>query len=330
MDSNTGIAAASKVVKRVFNESDADDKKESVIIPKDFYWDQVLFYLVTIMFGLSFVDISVEFFRGSRVQCFPPTEIPVDRDHFAYLNNHCYGSLPDTQYYLVFLLGSGIAILAPHFLWNAYFSKHINFFFDLLKKLDRLRDPNTGEYNQRNFAHVKKLEERFSDFGSTRIFVFYVVKILLQLCICMIILLVNSLYFKNEEFEADFNCTVRVVESIWPYDEIIPCVYNTLNLLRFLWVVEFIILAVCLLTLFYGLYWCFVDHKTELGAKDIATFCFESCLLPDNCPINYASFRLRRIHQPVTNILKALFDHCRLYIIGLQYTFIFAWQRSIK
>lgn len=282
--------AASKVIRKVFDGKDDDDKKGSIIVPKDFYWDQVIFYLVTIMFGLSFVDISVEFFRGSRVKCFTPFDVPVERDHFAYLNNHCYGSLPHSQYYLVFLLSSGLAILGPHFLWNAYFSKHIDFFFDLLKKLDRLRDPNTGEYDQANFAYVKKLEERFSNFKSTKIFIFYISKTLLQLCVCIGILLANGLYFKSEEFEADFNCTVDMVDSIWPYNNTIPCSYNTLSLLWFLWLIEFVILAACLLTLVYGLYWCCVDqHGTELGAKDIAKFCFESCLQPMNCPINQPS-----------------------------------------
>ena len=65
---------------------------------------------------------------------------------------------------------SALVIIAPHYLWSAYFAAHFDFFFDLIKKLDRLREDCTGEYNPQNFAHAKKLEENF---GKSRIYIYF-------------------------------------------------------------------------------------------------------------------------------------------------------------
>ena len=52
------------------NPSRSNVPGDTPITPKDFYWDQILFYLVSGILGLSFLDISVEFFRGSIIQCY--------------------------------------------------------------------------------------------------------------------------------------------------------------------------------------------------------------------------------------------------------------------
>ena len=289
---STGLVAAEKVLKNILN--DESDKKESKIVPKDFYWDQIIFYLVSAILGLSFLEISVEFFRGSRVQCFTPTEIPIDRDHFAFLNNYCYGSLPASQYYLVFLLVAALFIIAPHYLWSGYFSKHFDYFFDIVKKLDRLHDPNTGEYDPLNFDYIKKLEERFSTSDQlkpkekfsindvTSIRNLYVVKLSLQLMLTIAAFIVNLLYFAEADFDAKFTCIVDLNYTVWPYPMDIDCVYNSLRLLWFLRLAAFVLIVLVGLIAVYGIFWCcFQNHAAELGADHIARFCFDSCLLPD-------------------------------------------------
>ena len=112
---------------------------------KDFYWDQIELVLISAILSFSFLDISIKFFRGSETS---PSKA-------NYINSSCYSSLPNTQYYLVFILVSALVIIAPHYQWSAYFAAHFHFFFDLIKKLDHLREDCTGEYNPKNFAHVK-------------------------------------------------------------------------------------------------------------------------------------------------------------------------------
>ena len=255
-----------------------NEKKESKITPKEFFWDRILFYLVTALLGLSFLNISVEFFRGSTVQCFTPTEIPIDRDHFAFLNNYCYGSLPHSQYYLIFLLAAALLIIVPHYLWGAYFDNHFEFFFDSLKKLDRLHNPKTGERDPKNFDYIADLEERFN---SRTIYFSYALKLAAQLLASILVLLLNGLYFKDEDFDADFTCIVDLNSTVWPYRMDIDCVYNSLRLLLFLRLTAFPLIALAVLASLLGIVWCFGRHVDELGAKDIAHFCFESCLLPD-------------------------------------------------
>ena len=278
---STGIVAAEKVLKNIVpNES--NDKKDSNVIPKDFYWDQIVFYLVSALLGLSFVDISVEFFRGSSVQCFTPTDelSSPNRDHFAFLNSYCFGSLPNTQFYLIFVLVSALLIIVPHYLWIAYFGKHFDFFFDLLKKLDRLHDPNTGEYDPFNFSCIEKLEERFSRDDSNSIFRWYWMKLVAQFAVSIFTLVFNFLYFK--EFDANFTCKITFNSTEWPYStRDIPCVYNSLTLLRLLQIAAGVLVGLVIVILLIGFIWCFGRHTTELGAKDIASFCFQSCLLPD-------------------------------------------------
>ena len=277
---SSGLVAAEKVLKTVAQNDNDRDKKDSKIIQKDFYWDQIMFYSVTILLGLSFVDISVEFFRGSVVKCFAPTDIPIDRDHFAFLNNYCYGSLPHSQYYLVFLLVAALAIIGPHYLWTAYFEKHFDYFFDLLRKLDRLHDPKTGEYNPLNFAYIEKLEEKFSI--TKKIYFYYILKIHLQLLLCLAALAVNNTVFKDNDFETDFDCDVNLNSTVWPYRMTIPCVYNTLRLLLFLRWTAFILLVFCCLVLLYGLLTIIGRHTAELGAKYVARFCYHSFLQPEH------------------------------------------------
>ena len=272
--------------KVVFAEKSPDlvspsEKVDTSISPKDFYWDQILYYLVSAILGLSFLDISVEFFRRSTVYCYTP-EYVTSRDHIVYFNNYCYGSLPSSQYYLIFILVSALFIIAPHYLWTSYFGAHFDFFFDLAKKLHRLRDTNTGEYSPNNFELVKKLEEKFS--SSKRIFLFYKLKLLAQFIIGWIVLIINAALFKDKDYNESFSCPADISQlntTAWPLEEQIKCIYNNLTLLYFLRNTVFVLVSGAIMAIIVGLIWCHARHTTELGAKEIAKFCHESCLPPE-------------------------------------------------
>ena len=174
------------------NPSRSNVPGDTPITPKDFYWDQILFYLVSGILGLSFLDISVEFFRGSIIQCYVADKTAT-REQVAYLNNYCYDSLPNSQYYLIFVLISAVVIIAPHYLWTSYFGAHFNFFFDLAKKFHRLRDTNTGRYDPYNFEIYKKLEQKFFS-TNPWIFRWYKLKLVGQLLFCIIVQAFNAFY----------------------------------------------------------------------------------------------------------------------------------------
>ena len=284
------------------NESNKDDtatESSSSITPKEFYWDQIMFYLVSSILGLSFLDISVEFFRGSVVQCFTPSDLT--RDQISYLNNYCYGSLPDSQYYLIFILISALLMITPHYIWNSYFGAQFEYFFDLVKKLDRLRDIKTGEYVPLSFEIVGKLESEFCKFN-TWIFRLYCAKLFGQLLISVCVFLANMLYFNGNDFNESFKCPqTSFLNSLeWPLPEQVTCVYNSLNLLWFLRLAAFILVGTSIFVIAIGIIWCFVRHANELGANLVADFCDASCLSPPE--FSFSSFR---------NIIKGVFNSDR-------------------
>ena len=264
------------------NPSRSNVPGDTPITPKDFYWDQILFYLVSAILGLSFLDISVEFFRGSIIQCYI-ANTAATRDQVAYFNNYCYGSLPNSQYYLIFILISALIIIAPHYLWTSYFGAYFDFFFDLAKKLHRLRDTNTGEYSPYNFELVKKLEQKFSS-SNPWMFRWYKLKLLAQLGVCIIVQAVNAFYFDAEDFDESFPCptdTSLLNTTVWPLPDQLTCVYNSLTLLYFLRNTALGLVTAAIVVCIIGLVWCYARHTTELGAKDIAAFCDASCLPPE-------------------------------------------------
>ena len=255
---------------------------DTPIIPKDFYWDQILLYLVSAILGLSFLNITVEFFRGSTIHCYI-SDTGASRDQVTYLNNYCYSSLPNSQYYLIFTLISALTIIAPHYLWASYFGAYFEFFFNLTKKLHRLRDTKTGEYNLYNFELVEKLEQKFSS-SNPWMFHWYKLKLLAHLVMCTIVELVNVFYFEADDFNKSFPCPADsniLNTTVWPLPEQLNCVYNSLTLLYFLRNTALGLVAAAIVVNMIGLVWCFLPHTTELGAKDIAAFCNVSCLPPE-------------------------------------------------
>ena len=287
------IAATTKHDKETLTNQEPSDKKPSSVTgnisgdtpvtQKDFYWDQILFYLVSAILGLSFLDVSIEFFRDSSIiKCYI-FDTTITRDQVAYLNNYCYSSLPNSQYYLIFILISALIIIAPHYLWMSYFGAYFDFFFDLAKKLHCLQDTKTGEYNPYNFELVKKLEQKFSS-SNPWMFRCYKLKLLAQLGVCLIVETVNAFYFEADDFNESFLCptdTGLLNTTVWPIPEQLNCVYNSLTLLYFLRNTALGLVAAAIVVIMIGLVWCFLPHTTELGAKDIAAFCNVFCLPPE-------------------------------------------------
>ena len=76
---------ASELKKRETIKS--DNQPTPLIQRKEFYWDEVLKWLVAASFGLSFLDVSVEFFCNYTVTCYVPNG--TSRDDVAYINNYC-------------------------------------------------------------------------------------------------------------------------------------------------------------------------------------------------------------------------------------------------
>lgn len=269
------------------SESEQQHQVSTPITPKDFYWDQIVIILVSAILGLTALEVVVEFFRGSVVQCFTPTSSPstssvegedFTREQAAYVNNYCYRSVPSSEYYPVFIVVHGLLIVAPHYLWSSLFRGDFDFFFDLVQTLDRLRNRKTGDYDAKNYDILTKLRTEFS-YKKKRIFRSYILKLSAQLAICFISIIISAAVFRD--FSSLFTCPDDIDNAEkWPLPFSVDCVYSPLRLLSVLQYANYGLIIVAIFVLAWGLAWCFFQHTTELGAEEVANFSFSSCLLP--------------------------------------------------
>ena len=256
----------------------------SPLVPKEFYWDQIVLIIASAILGLSLLDLLAEFFRGTGVQCYSPSVVDKEmftRDRAGYVNSYCNQSLPPSEYYTLFILVHGLAIVAPHYLWSSLFGGKFDYFFALVKDLNRLRNLETGRYDANNYEIVRKLEE---EYRHKTIYVTYVIKLLLQLLFSLASFVIGLFYFKHEHFSSTFPCPANNSDNTtlpddWPLDTAIYCVYSSLRYLSLVRYLDIVLVGVAVIVLLYGCFWCFIRHPDELGSKSIAKFVVSSCLL---------------------------------------------------
>jgi hypothetical protein len=263
-------------------EKDADkgeDQEEVAVVPnssihfEEFQWDYFLKWLVTTILGLTLLNASVDFLRNYAVSCYIDT---ANRDEATYVNNYCFGSLPQTEYFTLYVIIHGALIYVPHILWKTINSAYLKFFFNLVNSLDRLRDRSTGDYRPQNFDIILRIENEFT---MRRLFLTYILKLVIQLVFSIGSILFSAIYFHN--FKYVFRCPTNIEVSPvgWHLNSTVDCVYPSLRFLNLLQYADFLLLVLITFLLFYGLIWCIWRHPDELGYKTIAEMCSRSCLI---------------------------------------------------
>ena len=250
--------------------------QENKIKPRDFFWDSVVLYLVSVILALSAVDVLTEFIRGSGVAC----DVP-DGTSTVYVNNFCSGSLPVTEFVPAFIFIHGLVIAIPHYLWTAHYGGYFDYFFSAVSAMDQLREEDTGEYSLKNRNIIRQLQSAFSTYGRNFVFYLYIGKLLTQLVLAAGSFILSILYFTD--FDIVFPCprNNNTADPIWPLPVQVNCVFTSLKLLYWIRVADVFLIALIVLSIMWGLLWCASGHSTELGAKDIARFTFQSGLVPD-------------------------------------------------
>ena len=257
------------------------------IKPKDFFWDQAIKYLSSIMALLTVLDFTLQFFRGGGPICMVPSTIEgqenvtleVTRDQVAYINTYCQQSLSRAEYYPFFVLIQGVILAVPHLIWEALFVGQFDFFFCVVPQLDRLRSRETGKYRERNFEIVKKLGKQFH---KTSIFILYIAKLLFQFTIVTASMTVNEVVFQNDYFSFTYQCPVSIdpPPQGWLFPFYVSCLYSSFRLYEKLKYINLSLLFFALVLIGYGVFWCLTRHVEALGSKDVATFAFYSGLRP--------------------------------------------------
>ena len=280
-------------------EGRADDEEDGASVrTREFFWDNVVLFVVSSILGLAAIDVITEFIRGGSVACYAEDNELSDSQQ-SYINNFCSGSLPVGAYLPVFIVVHGVLIAIPHYLWLNHYGGNFSFFFHLVSSLKRLRDETTGEYADQNHIVVQQLQSAFTTYGRNTIFILYVSKLAIQLLWSVVGVVFVAIFFTN--FDATFVCPEgfdnATTHQFWPFANTVVCVFDTLRLLRIMWFAELGLLLLVVLGLAWALIWCVSIHTTELGSKEVALFSFLSGLAPEY----YVPF------IPVPNVCKKFF-----------------------
>ena len=286
--------------------SSSTEESTGPIQQKEFFWDQFLVYVSTIIALLTVLDVTLQFFRGGGLACRVPVtigeaetcrysdnlttggdvtcgEIEISRDEVVYVNTFCQQSLTRAEYYPFFVLIQGLLLAAPQYLWASLFVGQFDFFFGLVQQLDRLRSRETGEYRAKNFEIVNKLEKQFPRrWKWVSIFFFYVLKLSAQLIVVVIAILANVAVFDVQYFDFAFDCpeTLNPPPKGWWLPIRVSCVFSSFRLHKQLRGINIFLLCLAFFVILYGLWWCAKRHVNALGFKDAALFAFSSCLRP--------------------------------------------------
>ena len=265
-------------------ELDDSNGGESVAIkPREFFWDNIVLFVVSSIIGLAAIDVITEFLRGGGVSCFSPVGVELSEAQGEYINSYCAGFLPPGAYIPAFMVIHAVLITIPHYLWLSHYGGNFDYFFQLTSSLKRLRDEESGEHVRENLVIVEQLETTFSTYNQNGIFGWYVVKLIIQLLWSLAGIIFAVWYF-FQGFNSNFSCPRNfnnvTANPFWPLNDEVVCVFETLDLLQTIWLAEICLLVLVCFGLLLALFWCLSAHASELGAKDVALFSFQSGLAP--------------------------------------------------
>ena len=262
---------------------DSNGDENGAIKPTEFFWDNIVLFVVSSIIGLAAIDVITEFLRGSGVSCFSPVGVELSEAQGEYINSYCAGFLPPGAYIPAFMVIHAVLITIPHYLWLSHYGGNFTYFFQLTSSLKRLRDEESGEHVHENLVIVEQLETTFSTYSKNSIFRWYIVKLIIQLLWSLAGIIFAVWYF-FQGFNSNFYCPRDfnnvTTNPFWPLNDEVVCVFETLDLLQTIWWAEIGLLVLVCFGLLLALFWCLSAHASELGAKDVADFSFQSGLAP--------------------------------------------------
>jgi len=247
-------------------------KPKEKLQPKEFAWDESIFYLATAIIGLSISNFIVDFFKENKsaVSCFVPPSLGFSTDQVDYVNDYCQKSLPFTAKLPIALIIQGLILLAPHYFWKIVYGGEMDSFFQQAGDL-ALRDSRTGKYPEENFDAMKYIVKEFK--GKKKMLVTYCIKLAVQLVLIVAAIIINVFLF--DDFETKFKCDNINAELQFHN---VTCSYAKLNFINILKGTDYVLLVLAFLALLWGLFYCFVQNHPELQHSKFAQFCFDLCM----------------------------------------------------
>ena len=288
------------------------DEEHNTFRPREFFWDSVTLYVVSVIIALAAIDVLTEFIRGSNVSCFPSDDVEISDHRNDYIRDFCSAHIPNTQYFPAFIVVHAILIAIPHYLWLNHYGGNFEFFFVQASLLDRLRDEKTGEYSDNNKLILQQLTGAFATYKKNWMFNLYVAKLFIQLVLTIAGFITAVVLFTD--FEGTFYCpqdfTINdTVTEFWPLNVQAKCVFTSLRLFGTIRVADLILLALLILSFIWSLVWCFSSHATELGSQEVADFSFQTGILPEyHVPPLRTSPCLSLLHHRLSHYVYVIFS----------------------
>ena len=253
-----------------------DDGGDGSLKYRDFFWDTIVLYVVSVIVGLTAVDAISEYIRGSDVKCYSPDRSSIG-DVQDYINTRCAGSLPALEYFPAFLVIHGVLLQIPHYLWINLYNNSFTFFFSKAGEIDLSGDLLSAG----NVAILQQLENSFSTYGQNTMFFLYKAKLWLQTILAVVGLGVAAGFFYEANYV--FLCPTdndTLSFAAWPLDKQVVCAFTSLRLISSIRIGYFFLLSLAILCLIVALVWSYASHPQELGAEHVARFVFETSLQP--------------------------------------------------
>ena len=286
-------------------EGRKDDENETAMQSRDFLFDSITIYVVAAILGLTAVVLITEFISQSTVQCYLPgdTNQSLLEGMNAYVNEFCSAHLPSLQYLSAFLALHAVFILTPHYLWLNMYGADLDFFFQHVSQLHRTRDQKTGNYPPINYIISEQLQDAFKRFShSNGMYYFFIVKLVLQLIICLVGFIVVPWQFSGENQLLTFECPNNPKETHgrnWPLPDNthVVCVYSSLSLLHKIWGFYLFLLTVVSLSLIINIVTISIPHPYELGYDNRAEFSFQTGMPHHSYAPQHGKYLLRHLKK---------------------------------
>ena len=258
-------------IPKQLKQNTEENISSSRLEPKPFFWDSIIFFLASTIFGLSVSGVIVDFFKSNdnSLACFSELE---NRAQYTYINKYCQKHLPRVDYFTVALVIQTVFLFVPHYLWKVCFSAQFDSFFNHAAKIETLLERDTGEYPHKNYRIVDYLQREFCD--KKIILTRYIAKLLLQIFFVLGSLAVNIAVFSDIDFNITFECFDNNEKS--QLFSNVTCAYPRKLFINVLQVADYFLLVVALIVLGFGLYWCLLYNHPE--EDKIAQFCYDSCI----------------------------------------------------
>lgn len=228
------------ILNAIKSSSPVDEKQKKQVMSLDnFWWDNVIFTMITLLLVITSAQSIAAYFRGGINCLITESHTIAER---AYINDLCREELPNYAKYFPLALYAEVALLSGlQTFWRILRNGRIEYFITAVNSMSFKRNPKTGQYDSTDLDTARILGGKLHSASLTLSYIF--LKLFLQIVIATIGLFMTFIEELNFEFELRLSSSLSFVcqnssfsnSSLWPLSSSeIHCVYTELSILQYL------------------------------------------------------------------------------------------------